>query len=110
MTSNIHDTKIHKIKSEVNNLIKELSHDTVISAYYLQQKYNYLYTTSKSLFDLILKECMAGDFNKDDFDKKLNKMLLLIFKVQSNELTQNQASENIGTILAKEYIPQCNEN
>ena len=63
--------------------------------------YSYLYKTSRTLFLLILKEKNVND----TFKQNIKLMLSSISKIQSNEISQNTASEEIGTVLANEYIP-----
>lgn len=105
MSNNIHDTKVDKIKSQVLDLITDIKNgeknqDT------LETKYNYLYSTSKTLFSFVYKEVQKPNFNKQQFDRNLEHMLNHIVKIQKQELTQNEASENIGKLLAKQFIPQ----
>lgn len=105
MSNNIHDTKVDKIKTQVYNLMSDVKNGEKDTAL-LEDKYNYLYTTSKTLFNLVCKEAKKESFNKEQFDKNLDQMLKHILKIQQNELTQNEASENIGKLLAKQFIPQ----
>lgn len=73
---------------------------------YLQKKYNYLYKTSKTLFNMILKEVLSNNFDKEKFENKINTMLEYILKIQQKDITTDKASEHIGKIIAKEYIPK----
>jgi hypothetical protein len=105
MSNNIHDTKVDKIKTQVYSLMNDIKNgerDTEL----LQDKYHYLFNTSKTLFNLVLKEGKKDNFDKQQFDKNLEQMLKHILKIQNDELTQNEASENIGKLLAKQFIPQ----
>lgn len=105
MSNNIHDTNVNKIKQQVHNLITDINNgekDTDI----LESKYNYLYSTSKTLFNFVIKETTKSTFNKQQFDKNLEFMLDNITKIQNSELSQHKASENIGKLLAKQFIPQ----
>jgi Asp-tRNA(Asn)/Glu-tRNA(Gln) amidotransferase B subunit len=111
--SDIHKTNVEKIKQDIAELIKELKEtdyiytktpgDTMFES--LQNKYNYLYKTSKTLFAFIVQEANKTNFSKENFDKKINEILNLILKIQKSELTQNEASEKVGVMLANEYIP-----
>lgn len=105
MSNNIHDTKVDKIKTQVYSLMSDIKNGESESNI-LEDKYNYLLTTSKTLFNLVCKEAKNSNFNKQQFDKNLDQMLKHILKIQSDELTQNEASENIGKLLAKQFIPQ----
>lgn len=111
MSNNIHDTKINRIKLESENMIKDIQDKENINylAYHgsldLEKKYEYLFKTSKSLFNFIIKEHQNSSFNKEKFTEKLNQMLFLIKKIQDDEISKYDASANIGAALAKEYIP-----
>jgi len=111
MSNNIHDTNVDKIKSQVYSLLDDLQKSnletTDLDTKELEQKYNYLFNTSKTLFNLVLKESKNPNFNKASFDKNLSQMLNNIVKIQQNQITQHNASEHIGKLLAKQYIPQC---
>lgn len=106
---NIDDTNVEKIIKETREMIVEIS-TTVATAEkneeYLQKKYNYLYRTSKTLFNMILKEVLSNNFNKEKFENKINTMLEYIIKIQQKDITTDKASEYIGKIIAKEYIPK----
>jgi len=105
MSNNIHNTKVDKIKTQVAGLITDIKngqHDTE----QLEAKYSYLYSTSKTLFTFVCKEVTKTSFNKQQFDRNLEQMLVHIIKIQKDEISQNNASENIGTLLAKQFIPQ----
>ena len=99
------DTKVHDIQSQVQSLIFDLK-DKKINLVLLKEKYNYLYITSKTLFDFIVKNVNSKNFDRELFNLNLNKMLNYIVDIQNNNLTQNDASEHIGGLLAKQFIPQ----
>ena len=102
---NISDT----IRSQVAKLIRDVQYTTAnnvpLNDAYLKQKYNTLHLTSKTLFDLILKEFSKPGFDRLKFDNMLETMITQMEKVRTSELSQNAASENVGKILAKQYIP-----
>lgn len=105
----VHKTDVGMITSEINNLIVELrttdgSDEKDIT--YLQNKYNYLFSTSNTLFKLIIKESLSGNLDTTAFTFKLNKMLEYICKIQQNDLTLDEASKKIGVLVADEYIPK----
>jgi len=106
MNSNIHNTNVDKIKLQVNNLINDINSHPNLSSEELENKYHYLFTTSKTLFNLIIAKTKKSNFDKQAFDKNLSYMLSNITKIQQNEITQDNASENVGKLLAKQYIPQ----
>jgi hypothetical protein len=104
MSNNINDTKVNKIKTQVYGLLNDIQNGNHIEQ--LEEKYNYLYSTSKTLFTFVSKETIKPSFNKQQFDKNLDQMLNHILKIQKDELSQNEASGNIGKLLAKQFIPQ----
>ena len=104
MSNNINDTKINRIKLESENLIKDVENN-YIDLQELEIRYKYLFNTSKTLFNFIIKEHQKSSFNKEHFTEKLNQMLFLIKKIQDDEISKYDASANIGSVLAKEYIP-----
>jgi len=102
MSNNIKDTDTSKVRSECDMMIKDIF---TFSEKELENKYEYLFKTSKGLFNYILKEHNSSTFNKVIFDKKLNTMLSMIENIQNNKISQHEASTKIGTSLAGEYIP-----
>jgi membrane-bound lytic murein transglycosylase B len=105
MSNNIHDTKVDKIKTQVYSLMNDIKNGERDSEI-LEDRYHYLFNTSKTLFNLVCKEAKKDNFDKQQFDKNLDQMLKHISRIQHDELTQNEASENIGKLLAKQFIPQ----
>jgi hypothetical protein len=104
-SGNIKDTKVDIIKNEVACLIQDLQNKVINVKF--EEKYKTLYSTSRSLFNLALKDGSSPTFNKSLFDEKLDKMLDYIKKIQESHITQETASQEIGQVLASEYIPQC---
>jgi hypothetical protein len=102
--SDINNTNVDKIKRDVDNMLNDIYNGNTEDI--LQEKYNYLFTTSRTLFKFIIRECNKNNFKKDQFDNNLKFMLNNILKIQKNELTQNDASENVGKLVAKQFIPQ----
>lgn len=112
MSGNIQDTKVSKIKIDVDFLIEDL--ETLIqnnenindykSSY--QLKYKYLYKTSSSLYNFIFDEFCHPNFNKNIFLENLNKMLNLIVNIQESKISQHDASVLVGNELASQFIPQ----
>lgn len=112
MSGNIHDTDIHLIKKQVNELltdiknIKDKGESLDDWESHLENKYKKLYTTSKTLFTYIIKNYTNNDFNSEFFNKTLNLMLSKIASIQKNNMSQNDASIHVGTHLAETFIPQ----
>jgi len=117
MSGNIHDTKVDLIKTQTFNLISDLEHyskssrDISIYEKSLEKKYNHLFTTSKTLFNIIIKQYKNKNenFDKQHFNLMINKMLEYVSKIQNNEISQYNASVEIGSDLAYKYIPQLKE-
>lgn len=101
----INNTNVDQIKTQVTELILDCI-NTTLDVKFLETKYVYLYTVSKTLFEFIIRETKSKNFNKSRFDNNLDFMLNYILKIQNNELTQNDASESVGELVAKQYIPQ----
>lgn len=116
MSGNIHDTNIHTIKKQVNDLLLELdslnkkNEDITEWESYLQNKYKTLYKTSKTLYNYILKNYNSDKFDSSFFNTTLNLMLSKISSIQKNNVSQDDASVHIGTHLAETFIPQLKKN
>jgi hypothetical protein len=116
MSGNIYDTNVTLIKTQISNLISDLNNYSKtsrnISIYEnsLQNKYNYLFTTSKTLFNMIFNAFKNNKFDQEYFNVIINKMLNHITQIQNKEISQYDASVNIGTDLAHKYIPQLKES
>jgi hypothetical protein len=102
MSGNIHDTNINIIKKEVYDLIYDLENNNDIIG-----KYNYLTSTSKTLYEYIIK-----NYNKqlnESFINNLEMMLNGIEKIQKSRNTEKEQHDQsvlIGEKLASQYIPQ----
>jgi hypothetical protein len=102
MSGNIHDTNINIIKKEVYDLIHDLENNNDIIG-----KYNYLTSTSKTLYEYIIK-----NYNKqinESFINNLEMMLNGIEKIQKSRNTEKEQHDQsvlIGEKLASQYIPQ----
>lgn len=105
INENIHDTNVQSIREEINNMIDELRNNANNSESYYQTKYTHLYDTSQTLFKMVFTEAQKLNFDHWSFFSKLNPMLDLILKIQNSEISQYKASENIGLLLGKEFIP-----
>jgi hypothetical protein len=105
MSNNIHNTKVDTIKTQLYSLINDIKNGEEDTEQ-LEIKYNYLYSTSKTLFNFVCKEVKKSVFDKKQFDTNIEQMLNHILKIQKSEISQNDASENIGKLLAKQFIPQ----
>ncbi len=98
MSGNIGDTDVKLVKKQAIGMLKDVK-EKLLDESQFKRKYSVLYKTSKGLFDMILH-------SKNFDEQKLDKMLELVLKIQSGEMSQNKASEEIGYSLAHEYIPQ----
>lgn len=118
MSLSIHNTNVTQIKKEIIELIEELHQNKYIYSKkqhhedqdhpmftYLKNKYRTVSSTSNTLFMLILKEANQTHFQRESFDLKVNEILNLISKIQKSETTQDDASKQVGVMLANEFIP-----
>jgi hypothetical protein len=106
MSNNIHDTNIYIVKTQVDEMINDMLVNKITDEECLKEKYQRLYEISKTLFSFIHKNITNKKFDKSSFEKNLNEMLKLIFKIQKEEITQDKASELVGSSLAQQYIPE----
>lgn len=104
------NTDVVKIKQQVQLLILDLRNDSNLDRTLLQNQYSYLHITSKTLFDFIIKNHNLVNQNPEQFNLNLNKMLSCITDIQNNILTQDDASKDIGNLLANQFIPQLKKN
>lgn len=105
MSGNIHDTDVQKIKQQVYGLLSDLDAG-VRDNNALTQKFEYLHSTSKTLFNFILKNYKNPKFDKTFFDKTLSVMLAQISEIQTNTTSQYLASKAVGEHIAEHFIPQ----
>ena len=98
MSGNINDTKVEQIKLQINLFINDLD-KTIESGESIldfeetyKDRYNYLFTTSKTLYTYIFKQYNTERFNKHIFQRNIDMMLSAIEKIQISSLTQHQAS------------------
>lgn len=112
MSSNINNTNVYKLKDEITNFANELvemikiGQNPINNKFVLQNKYSYLHNTSKTLFDFILNNYASGNVNVNFMNKTITYMLNSIVSIQKGEISKTKASEQIGSILADEYIPE----
>ena len=103
MSNAIHNTNVQKIREEITQLSEILSIGVINSETVLQNKFSYLFNTSPTLFKFIMKNHKQ---NKEQFNKNIDTMLNLIFKIQTSEITQHDASAIVGQFIGEQYIPQ----
>lgn len=104
MQNNINNTNVNLLKKQVNDMIDEIYILNIeLNIDVLKKKYSDLFYTSKTLFNMITKKEIK-DLNM--FKKNIHKMLELILNIQNGKISQNKASEEIGTLIAKQYIPE----
>lgn len=107
MSGNIKDTNVDELRQQVQELTTELNtiknNGEDIDSYkdILKTKYKYLVKTSDTLFNLILNQQ-----GKENFMNNLNIMLNNIERIQKSQITQHDASCEIGETLASQFIPQ----
>jgi len=108
----IQNTKVPIIREQVvalqNDLKELLLHGEDISQWNdnLAKKYKHLSKTSNTLFKFIVYESQKPNFDKAHFDATINMMLDSIEKIQKSEVSQYDASVNVGTHLASKFFPR----
>ena len=111
MSGNINDTNTNKVNFQVKELLQELdeilkNNDSIDShTSDLKNKYNYLWSTSQTLYNYILREYSKPNFDKEFFNKNLNMMLQSIENIQKSKVSQYDASVSVCKELASQYIP-----
>jgi hypothetical protein len=112
MSGNISDTHVDRIREEVGSLsedirkLKEKGEMIEDWTSTLENRYKYLYKTSKTLFNYVVTQYSSDSFNREFFNKTLEMMLSQITKIQNANISQNDASVLVGTHLAEEFVPQ----
>ena len=109
--SNIHHTNVDKVKAQVKQFLADLDYhkkdmSTIPGKDIFEDRYHYLCKISQTLFNFIYENYLNPQFDKTVFRRHLDEMLKYISKIQKSEITQDKASEIIGTMVAKQYIPQ----
>jgi len=99
------------LRQQVKELVDELKSsgylynrkgtDETYLAY--SKKFNLVYSSSKTLFDLITSTVNGKVF---DETRRIEKALELIESIQCKTDTQESASEKFGKVLANDYIPE----
>ena len=107
---------MENIKFQVSQLIndlleskKDMNYATSLSKEsinMLQIRYDELYNLSPSLFKLIITQCELNTFDKVSFYNKFTPLIEYAVKVKNNEILQESASEKVGILLGKEFIPE----
>ena len=105
MSQNIHDTNVGLIKTQLESLVSDLD-SNINSDFYLETKYQQLRETSPTLYKFVISQYKSRSFNKELFTKNMTMMLTNILKIQNNEMSQHDASVEVGEELALQFIPQ----
>lgn len=100
----IHKTDVDKIKKEIQDLLEILNTNVCKSDIILKKRFNYLFTTSPTLFNFIMKNYKSN--NKEVFKKNIEMMLGLIKNIQTSQISQYDASTIVGQSIGEQYIPQ----
>jgi hypothetical protein len=107
--SSIHNTNARLIHDELKSLINNKEFLS-ISKENLENLIPHTKKISPALFNMVYANKFNIFNNDKNFFDKINFMLLNIFKIQNNKISQLKASEIIGTKLAREYIDVCKNN
>ena len=103
-SGNVNDTDVDKINTEIYSMLELLDTNIIKSKTVLEHKYSYLYKTSPTLFNFILKN--HNKIDRNSMIKNIELMLGLVFKIQKSEISQYDASSVIGKYIGEQYIPQ----
>ena len=112
MSGNIKDTDVLKLRGLVNEFIQDMDivikNGESVSDYteIYKNKYKYIFDTSSTLYKLIYDQYNSLKVDKTQMLNNLNMMLVAIENIQKSQITQHDASESIGEVLASQYIPQ----
>jgi|Laugrespbdmm15sn_2_1035079.scaffolds.fasta_scaffold00587_2 hypothetical protein len=112
MSGNIKDTDVLKLRELVNEFIQDMDivikNGESVSDYkeIYKIKYKYIFDTSTTLYKLIYDQYNSLKVDKTHMLNNLNMMLVAIENIQKSQITQYDASESIGEVLASQYIPQ----
>lgn len=104
MSNNI---DITLLRQQLENMVDELNqnNDESISEsqkFILKQKYDYLHTSSKTLFEMVISNFK----NKEFLETHIRVLLENLYKLQNKQLSEYNASANVGTHFANEYFPK----
>ncbi len=106
--SNIQNTNVDIIKSEIINLTEILDIGIIKSENVLKNRFSILFNTSPSLFKFIMKNYQNIKYDQLETKKfydNINMMLKLITDIQESKISQYDASVFIGKNLAEQYVP-----
>jgi hypothetical protein len=112
MSGNIKDTDVIKLRGLVNDFIQDMDNvikngESVLDYEDIyKNKYRYILDTSATLYKLIHDQYKSSNVDKVQMLTNLNMMLVAIENIQKSQITQHDASESIGEVLASQYIPQ----
>lgn len=109
----IDEINIHKIKEQALNMLEDYD---ILSENELQNKYNYLYITTKNLFDMIIRDKNDEKdkkirnnkiyiFNKDDFKTNLDFILNQISNIKTTKVFNDNIVKTVGDNFSTKYIP-----
>jgi hypothetical protein len=112
MSGNIQDTNVETLQLQIDQLMTEIDAiksrgDSVADwESTLRKRYKHLSKTSDTLFKYIVTNYGTTRFDQDFFSNTIQMMLSKIAEIQSSRVTQQDASEKVGTHLATTFIPQ----
>jgi hypothetical protein len=106
------ETVTTKIKTHVTNMINYIDNTKlVLNVEFieksLEREFEFLLKSYPTIFKLIIRVFLkdTGGSERSLFHVNLEQMLLHLESIEDGTLTKESASENIGKILAKQYIP-----
>lgn len=105
----IHDTDTEQIREQAMSFVTDLQECNYHPDY--KERYRFLYIATPALYNMIngsvKRNIESGIFDRERFEARLESMLKLVVGIQNGEITQNAASEAVGTELAHEYVDVC---
>ena len=95
------------LKSNIDNMLLELQEYiqtdiTESQIFILKQKYEYILSSSPTLFTLLINNYKNLEYLK----KNISVILFNLEEIQNKHLSEYNASVNVGTHFANEYFPK----
>lgn len=109
----------YTIEKELNGMIKEVNQYHVnqgvvngsiipvnVFKKQMEEKYNYLYKTSKGLFD----KCLMNDFKDKRNLKRINEMIAHLKNIYNGKVSRDNVDRQLGAKYAREYVDPLVKN
>lgn len=93
----MYELDVNNLLKQVLDMRKDIINSEVLTKDQYSSKYNYLYTYSPTLFEMVY-------LNEEPYLNQLNLMISNIMKIKRKEISQETADKEIGEKLAEKYI------